>query len=62
MSPGGIFDNQNPVFVENYSKIVPLRRMGDPAEIAPSVIFLLSSRPLKTYIIHIHTAFEDKYS
>ena len=27
VSPGGIFDNQNSIFVENYEKKVPMRRM-----------------------------------
>ena len=42
ISPGGIFDNQNSVFVENYCNKVPMRRMGLPEDISPSVIFLLS--------------------
>lgn len=42
ISPGGIFDNQNPVFVANYNKKVPMKRMGLPEDISPSVIFLLS--------------------
>lgn len=42
ISPGGIFDNQSPIFVENYNKKVPLKRMGTPNDIAPSVAFLLS--------------------
>lgn len=42
VSPGGIFDNQNISFVENYEKKVPLRRMGLPEDITPSVSFLLS--------------------
>lgn len=42
VSPGGIFDNQNPVFVDNYNKKVPMRRMGLPTDISPSVVFLLS--------------------
>jgi NAD(P)-dependent dehydrogenase (short-subunit alcohol dehydrogenase family) len=42
VSPGGIFDNQNPVFVKNYEDKVPLKRMGTPFDIAPSVSFLLS--------------------
>ena len=42
VSPGGIFDNQNPVFVKNYEKKVPLKRMGTPQDIAPAVSFLLS--------------------
>ena len=42
VSPGGIFDNQNPSFVANYNKKVPLKRMGLPKDIAPSIAFLLS--------------------
>jgi short-subunit dehydrogenase len=42
VSPGGIFDNQNKVFVENYCKKVPMRRLGTPEDIAPTVAFLLS--------------------
>lgn len=42
VSPGGIFDNQNSVFVKNYEKKVPLQRMGVPEDIAPSISFLLS--------------------
>ena len=42
ISPGGIFDHQNPTFVENYNKKVPMRRMGLPDDISPLVVFLLS--------------------
>jgi len=42
ISPGGIYNKQNPVFVKNYEKKVPLKRMGTPDDIAPSVAFLLS--------------------
>lgn len=42
ISPGGIFDNQNPIFVENYNKKVPMKRMGLPDDISPGVVFLLS--------------------
>jgi NAD(P)-dependent dehydrogenase (short-subunit alcohol dehydrogenase family) len=42
VSPGGIFDNQNPIFVNNYNNKVPLRRMGNPDDIIPAIIFLLS--------------------
>lgn len=48
VSPGGIFDDQNGIFVNNYEKKVPLRRMGNPEDIAPSVSFLLSEE--STYI------------
>lgn len=40
--PGGIFDNQNQTFVKNYSKKTPLKRMGNPKEIASAVLFLAS--------------------
>lgn len=42
ISPGGIFDNQKPAFVENYSKKTPLGRMGLPNDIVGAVIFLAS--------------------
>ncbi|MGB4775257.1 MAG: SDR family oxidoreductase, partial [Daejeonella sp.] len=42
VSPGGIFDKQNPVFIANYEKKVPLKRMGTPEDISPTVAFLLS--------------------
>ena len=42
VSPGGIFDNQNELFVKQYEKKVPMRRMGLPEDIAPSISFLLS--------------------
>ena len=40
--PGGIFDNQDPKFVENYSKKTPLKRMGTTEEIASTALFLAS--------------------
>jgi NAD(P)-dependent dehydrogenase (short-subunit alcohol dehydrogenase family) len=42
ISPGGIFDNQNPKFVDAYENKVPMKRMGNPSDIAPVVSFLLS--------------------
>jgi NAD(P)-dependent dehydrogenase (short-subunit alcohol dehydrogenase family) len=42
VSPGGIFDNQNEIFVKNYQHKVPLKRMGKPSDIAGPVAFLLS--------------------
>ena len=44
VSPGGIIDskNQHPLFLEKYEEKSPLKRMGKPEEISPSVSFLLS--------------------
>ena len=42
VSPGGIFDNQDSIFVSNYEKKVPMGRMANPDDISPSVSFLLS--------------------
>lgn len=43
VSPGGIFDNQPESFVSAYENKVPMKRMGNPDDIAPAVSFLLSS-------------------
>lgn len=42
ISPGGIFDHQPESFVNSYCSKVPLKRMGKPEDIGPSVVFLLS--------------------
>lgn len=42
VSPGGIFDYQHPSFVARYEAKVPMRRLGNPEDIAPVVSFLLS--------------------
>jgi NAD(P)-dependent dehydrogenase (short-subunit alcohol dehydrogenase family) len=42
VSPGGIFDNQPQPFVTNYNNKVPMRRMGNPMDIASAVCFLLT--------------------
>lgn len=42
VSPGGILDNQPKSFISKYNSKVPLGRMGNPEDIAPSVSFLLS--------------------
>ena len=47
--PGGITGhvkgskkNQNKIFIKNYSKNCPLKRLGKPEEVASSVLFLSS--------------------
>lgn len=42
VSPGGIFNGQDSNFVKKYEERVPMKRMGLPEDIAPSVSFLLS--------------------
>lgn len=42
VSPGGIFNDQDPRFVKQYEAKVPLKRMGLPSDISPAVGFLLS--------------------
>ncbi|RUA35656.1 MAG: short-chain dehydrogenase [Bacteroidetes bacterium] len=42
ISPGGIFNHQPESFVKAYEKKVPMKRMGNPEDIAPAVSFLLS--------------------
>jgi NAD(P)-dependent dehydrogenase (short-subunit alcohol dehydrogenase family) len=44
VSPGGIFDNQPTSFVKQYERKVPMKRMGNPNDIAPAVSFLLSDQ------------------
>ena len=42
LCPGGVFDNQDPIFVKNYSQKTPLKRMANPEEIASATLFLVS--------------------
>lgn len=42
VSPGGILDHQDDLFIKQYENKVPMRRMGFPEDIAPSISFLLS--------------------
>jgi NAD(P)-dependent dehydrogenase (short-subunit alcohol dehydrogenase family) len=42
VSPGGVFDDQEERFVENYEQRVPLGRMATPEDITGAVVYLLS--------------------
>jgi NAD(P)-dependent dehydrogenase (short-subunit alcohol dehydrogenase family) len=42
VSPGGIFDHQPELFVNNYNNKVPLKRMGQPKDIVAAVFYLLT--------------------
>lgn len=42
LCPGGVFNNQNELFVKNYSNKTPLKRMAKPEEIASACLFLVS--------------------
>ena len=44
VSPGGIQNQQPENFIKNYSEKVPMKRMGTPEDIAPTVSFLLSKK------------------
>ncbi len=40
--PGGIWDHQREEFVRNYEHRCPMKRMGNPDDIAPLCLFLIS--------------------
>lgn len=44
VSPGGVFNQQDKIFVSNYEKRVPMKRMAFPEDISPIVVFLLSEK------------------
>ena len=46
--PGGVFDNQNETFLNNYRRKTPLKRMAKPEDIAGVVLFLASN--LASYV------------
>ena len=48
ISPGGVFNNQDPKFVKKYSNKVPLNRMAKPSELKSSLAFLTS--PNSSYL------------
>lgn len=40
--PGGIWDNQREEFVKNYNHRCPMKRMGNPEDISPLCLFMVS--------------------
>ena len=46
VSPGGVFDRnspeQNEIFIRNYTRQCPMKRLAEPEDIAPVAIFLAS--------------------
>lgn len=44
ISPGGIYNQQDEIFVNHYNKTVPMKRMGRPDEVANLVSFLISEK------------------
>tara|TARA_Y100001958_G_C21211361_1_gene537064 strand:+ start:614 stop:1351 length:738 start_codon:yes stop_codon:yes gene_type:complete len=44
ISPGGVFNDQNKIFINNYIKKVPLGRMCKPEDISSLVVFLMSDK------------------
>lgn len=42
VSPGGVFDDQNERFVQNYEERTPLGRMAEPEDVANAILYLVS--------------------
>ena len=42
VSPGGVQNNQEPTFRENYDNAVPIGRLANPDEVAGPIFFLSS--------------------
>jgi NAD(P)-dependent dehydrogenase (short-subunit alcohol dehydrogenase family) len=43
VSPGGIFRNQDPIFIERYEEKAPLKRMATEEDVVSAILFLASS-------------------
>ena len=60
ISPGGIANNQELQFVQNYSRRVPMERLAFPSEICSAVDFLLS--PSSSYVTGINVPVDGGWS
>ena len=43
LSPGGIYNNQNDIFISKINKLIPMGRMANPSEYQGAIIFLCSN-------------------
>jgi NAD(P)-dependent dehydrogenase (short-subunit alcohol dehydrogenase family) len=43
VSPGGVFRNQDPIFIERYEQKTPLKRMATEQDVVSAILFLASS-------------------
>lgn len=48
VSPGGVFDDQDPSFVDRYERRTPLGRMATPEDVVGAVVYLTS--PAGSYV------------
>jgi NAD(P)-dependent dehydrogenase (short-subunit alcohol dehydrogenase family) len=60
ISPGGLLGGQNKIFIRNYSKKVPLNRMGKMHEVVESILFLSSEK--SSYITGQNILVDGGYS
>ena len=60
VSPGGVLDKQDPNFIKEYTKHVPLSRMANPDDIALPIIFLCSEE--SKYITGVNLLIDGGWS
>lgn len=60
LSPGGIFDNQPEVFLERYKQYAQHKGMLDPADIAGTLVYLISD--LSSYVNGQNIVVDDGWS
>ena len=60
VSPGGMFNNQHPAFLERYNKMTMLNRMAGTRELGGAVTFLLSAA--STYVTAVNLPVDGGFS